>query len=235
MDRFHRKRDLLLPADLEYLDVDLIGAGTLGGAILICLGKMGFGIRNRITVTDFDQCKEHNLATQWFRPFDVELRRPKVDALAEMAAWVIDCEIDTVHARFTGAEDRRLGPIVILAVDSLEERKLIWRQLATRNDVRFLVDARAGAEVVEIHALDLEKDPHGEYEASLEGDAFEEPCTRRAISYTAFGAASFVGSVLRAWVRGEEYRRRFTFDFQNFWSERQPGEPPAADAHGTTR
>ena len=57
-----------------------------------------------------------------------------------------------------GAEERRLGPIVVLAVDSLAERAAIWANLKQRDDVRLLIDARAGAEVVEIRALDLERD-----------------------------------------------------------------------------
>ena len=213
-----RQLELLVPSDLEGLDVDLVGAGSLGGAILLCLGKMGFGIRNRITVTDFDRCKEHNLPTQWFRLADVTMRRPKVEALAEVATWIFDREIEPVDAHFTGAEDRRLGPIVIVAVDSLEERRRIWEQLSTRDDVRFLVDARAGAEVVEIRALDLERDSREEYERSLEGEPFVERCTRQAISYTMIGAAAFVGSVVRAWVRRDEYPRSFVFDFHNFWT-----------------
>ena len=213
-----RQLELLVPGDLEGLDVDLVGAGSLGGAILLCLGKMGFGIRNRITVTDFDRCEEHNLPTQWFRPADVTMGRPKVEALTEVAAWIFDREIEPVDAHFTGAEDRRLGPIVIVAVDSLEERRRIWEQLSSRDDVRFLVDARAGAEVVEIRALDLERDSRDEYERSLEGEPFVERCTRQSISYTVIGAAAFVGSVVRAWVRRDEYPRSFVFDFHNFWT-----------------
>ncbi|MHC4446871.1 MAG: ThiF family adenylyltransferase, partial [Planctomycetota bacterium] len=77
MDTFFRQADILGLDDLEGFDVDIVGAGSLGGAILICLGKMGFGIRNRLTVTDFDRCEAHNLATQWFAPGHVLLNRPK--------------------------------------------------------------------------------------------------------------------------------------------------------------
>jgi hypothetical protein len=231
MDPFLRQLDLVTPENLAHLDVDIVGAGSLGGACVLCLGKMGFGLRNRITVTDFDRCEAHNLPTQWFRPSDVSLTRPKVEALAELAAWVLDREVETIEDRFTGAEERRLGPIVVLAVDSLAERAAIWSRLKRRDDVRLLVDARAGAEVVEVHALDLARDRGAEreaYEASLVGEPFQEPCTRRSIAYTTLGAASFVGSVVRAWVRGDDFARRVTFDFRNFWVERsEPAGEPA--------
>jgi molybdopterin/thiamine biosynthesis adenylyltransferase len=229
MDRFHRQRDLLTPADLDHLDVDLVGAGSLGGAVLLCLGKMGFGVRTRMTVTDFDRCEEHNLPTQWFRASDVTMGRAKVEALADTAAWVLDREIESVAERFTGAEARRLGTIVVLAVDTLEERRRIWTNLARREDVRFLVDVRAGAEVVEVFALVLRADDRAPYEESLAGEPFREPCTRRSIAYTALGAAALVGSVIRSWVRGHAFPRHLVFDFRNFWVERA-GDPSGTAA-----
>jgi molybdopterin/thiamine biosynthesis adenylyltransferase len=213
--QYLRQLDLLTPGDLAGLDVDIVGAGALGGAILLCLGKMGFGVANRITVTDFDRCEEHNLPTQWFRAADVLLKRSKVAALKDMADWMLDREIQTVDGRFSGDEERPVGPIVIVAVDSREERQKIWEKISRREDVRFLVDARAGAEVGEVRALDLRHDPHDEYARSLEGEPLREPCTRQAISFTALGVASFVGSVVKSWVRREDYPRSFVFDFRN--------------------
>jgi hypothetical protein len=228
MERFDRQRDLLTPADLDHLNVDLVGAGSLGGAILLCLGKMGFGVRTRVTVTDFDRCEEHNLPTQWFRPGDVLLERSKVDALSDTVQWVLDFAIERVAERFTGAEERRLGPIVVLAVDSLSERRAIWANLKKRKDVRLVVDARAGGEVAEVWVVDLARgreagdawDAWDAYEASLEGEAYDAPCGQRSIAYTTIGAGAFVGSVVRSWVRGDAFPGRVTFDFRNFWVER---------------
>jgi hypothetical protein len=225
MERFDRQRDLLTPADLDHLNVDLVGAGSLGGALLLCLGKMGFGVRTRVTVTDFDRCEEHNLPTQWFRPGDVLLERSKVDALSDTVQWVLDFEIERVAERFTGAEERRLGPIVVLAVDSLSERRAIWANLKTRDDVQLLVDARSGGEVAEVHVVDLSRERGaGEawdaYEASLEGEAFDAPCGQRSIVSTPIGGGAFVGSVVRSWGRGDAFPGRVTFDFRNFWGER---------------
>jgi len=219
MDEFHRQREILTPEDLEGLDVDIVGAGSLGGAILLCISKMGFGIRNRITISDFDRCEAHNLATQWFRQSHVILEQAKVDALAETVAWICDREIVTVHGRFTGAEERPVGPVVILAVDSLEERRRIWERLKCRDDVQLVVDARMGAEVLEIYCVDLDEDSFDSYERSLEddGEEYQEPCTRRAILYTVLGGASFVGSLLRAYTMGENFSRHLVFDFRNFF------------------
>lgn len=218
---FVRQREILTPDDLAGLDIDIVGAGSLGGAILLCMCKMGFGVRSRITVTDFDRCEAHNLPTQWFRRSDVALRQAKVEALAEMVAWVSERKVATVQERFTGAENRRLGPVVILAVDSLDERRRIWENLKKRSDVRLLIDARMGAEVVEIHCVDLGDGELDAYERSLVGDeeAYQEPCTRRAILYTVLGGAAFVGSLLRAHARGESHPHRVVFDFRNFLVE----------------
>ncbi|MGQ0720967.1 MAG: ThiF family adenylyltransferase [Candidatus Eiseniibacteriota bacterium] len=222
MDPFERQRDLLHPKSLDHLDLDLAGAGALGGAILLCLCRMGFGIFSRITLTDFDRCELHNLPTQWFRETDVRLERLKVDALADLAAWITDREITTVSARFTGAEERQLGPIVILAVDSLQERRRIWSNLRARDDVRVVIDARAGAEVVEVWTVEPRGPGQAEYEQDLEGEAHEEPCTRRMIAYGPLFAASLVGSVLRAWVQRERCPTRLTADLRNFRIDRSP-------------
>ena len=226
---FRRQQDILTPAELAGMSVDIVGAGALGGAILLCLCKMGFGITNTLTVTDFDRCEAHNLPTQWFRPSDVLMDQAKVDALAEMVGWVCDRPITTACDRFRGDESRRLGPVVILAVDSLRERQLIWNNLRNREDVQLLVDARMGAEVLEIHCLDPRPSRTGTtrpagpgsrefYEESLArpDEAFQEPCTHRGILYTTLGAAALVGSILRAHAREEDYPRHLVFDFRNF-------------------
>jgi hypothetical protein len=183
-------------------------------------------------VTDFDICKTHNLTTQWFRPSDVLVERPKVEALAEMVGWVCDRDIDAVNGRFSGTENRPIGPIVILAVDSLDERRRIWSHVKTRRDVELLVDARMGAEVLEVHAVGSRQDERLAYENSLDdqGASFEEPCTRRGILYTVMGAAAIVGSLLRAHARSEPFPRQVAMDFRNFFIEvsRTPVTSPGA-------
>jgi molybdopterin/thiamine biosynthesis adenylyltransferase len=219
MDEYLRHRDIFTPLDAEHRDVDLVGAGALGGAILLALVKMGFGVLNRITLTDFDVCEMHNLSNQWFRRSHVLLGQGKVEALAEMVAWIGERDLVPVRARFTGGESRRVGPVVVLAIDSLEERARIWDRLRRRDDVRFVVDARMGAEVLEIHAVDPRTDDPAAYTRSLEvpeGETFEQPCTERAIFYTVLGGGAFVGSILRAWCRREPYPRHVVFDFRNF-------------------
>jgi hypothetical protein len=224
LEEFHRQRELLTPEDLQGQDVDIVGAGALGGAIAICLCKMGFGITSRITVTDFDVCEAHNLTTQWFRPSDVLVERAKVEALSEMVGWVCDRDLSTVNGRFSGNESRRLGPIVILAVDSLRERRRIWNHVKKRRDVDLLVDARMGAEVLEVYVTGPKQDERIAYEDSLDdrGESFDEPCTRRGILYTVMGAAAVVGSLLRAYARSEPFPRHIAMDFRHFFIKVSP-------------
>ncbi len=227
MDEFYRQREIITPDDLEGLDIDIAGAGALGGAILFCLCKMGCGVRNRMTITDFDRCAEHNRATQWCRASHVLLGEPKVEALAEMASLLCEREVATVQDRFTGDESRPLGPVVILAVDGIEERLSIWRKIKQRGDVRFLLDARMGAQILDAYAVDLEHDSFDAYEHSLviEDEPYDEPCTRRAVFYTVLGGAAFVGSLLRAYARGEDFPRHVAFDFRHFFVETSAASP----------
>jgi hypothetical protein len=217
-----RQRDLLVPAQAAGFDIDLIGAGSLGGAILLGMLKMGFGERNRVRVWDGDRCEPHNLATQWFRVSDAAQRRPKVDAVSDTALWVCDREIEVREIRFTGSENTRIGPLVVLAVDSLAERRLIWTRLREREDVTLVIDARMGAEVVEVLAVELGSPGTDGYEASLAGEPVKEPCTRRAIVYTGLGAAALVCSMLRSHVRGERFSRHVMLDLRQFLIESTP-------------
>ena len=78
-----------------------------------------------------------------------------------------------------------------------------------------------GAEVLELFAVDMERDDRAAYESSLatDGEPYREPCTRRAVFYTVLGGAAFVGSLLRAWARAEPFPRHVVFDFRNFLIE----------------
>ncbi len=102
MDEYLRQQDIFTPYDIEDRDLELVGVGALGGAILLGLIKMGFGVLNRIVVTDFDDCAPHNLSNQWFRQSHVMLGASKVDAVVEMVSWIGDRNIEPVQARFTG-------------------------------------------------------------------------------------------------------------------------------------
>jgi hypothetical protein len=214
-----RQMDILGPHEMVDLDVDIAGGGALGGASLLVLAKMGCGVLNRITVTDFDVCEEHNLPNQWFGRSHVALGQSKVEALSEMVAFIGERNVVPVQGHFTGRESRRLGPIVLLTVDSLEERAKIWKNLSERTDVRFVIDARMGAHVVELFAVDMRRGDRAAYEQSLvvpEGGEYDEGCGERAIFYTVLGAASFVGSLLRAYCRNERFPDHLVFDFKHF-------------------
>ncbi|UCF68782.1 MAG: ThiF family adenylyltransferase [Acidobacteriota bacterium] len=221
METFTRQQDLLTPEHFRGHDIDVVGAGSLGGAIVMTLCKMGAGIRNCVTVTDFDACAPHNLPTQWFRAAHADLGEAKVTALEEMVGFVCERPIRPIHERFTGSEPRPVGPVLIVAVDTLEERRRIWATVRDREEIQLLIDPRMGAEVLEIYTLSKKRggyESHDSYEHSLDdgGEPFRERCTRRSILYTALGAAAFVGSLVAAHVSGRELPRHLVFDFRNF-------------------
>lgn len=219
-----RQQDLITPDHLAGLDIDLAGAGSLGGAIVLALCKMGCGLANIVRLSDPDVCEIQNLPTQWFRKSHVVLREPKALAVAEMVQLLCERTIEPRCEALTGMEPRPLGPIVILAVDSIEERAKIWGNLSRRQDVRLLIDARMGVEIVEIHAVVLGEDSSEVYASSLHApeESLVEPCTRRAVVYTTFGAAAFVASLVRAHACREPFPRYVAFDFRHFMVNTDP-------------
>src|SRR5262249_29216981 len=99
-----------------------------------------------------------------------------------------------------------------------------------------LIDARMGAEVAEIHALAVGRDPVEAYAASLHRpeESLAEPCTHRAVVYTTLGTAGFVASLVRAFARGEPFPRYVAVDFRSFMLTTDPGfaglTPPGSAA-----
>jgi len=217
--QFLRQADILAPRDLLGLGVEIVGAGALGGSIALVLAKMGFGMGHRLHLVDFDRCERHNLNVQWFRAADVHLGNSKVEAVADLLSMVCSVDVETHNERFTGAEDRTLAPIIVLAVDSLEERRRIWTNLRAREDVRFLVDARMGPEMFEVLTFDRDRDDPDKFERSFDGTPLPLPPTCGGIAYTPIAAAGIVGSVLRAYARRQRFPRHVLMDLHNFLFE----------------
>ena len=195
-DRFIRQRDLLPPEKLAALEVTIIGAGAVGSFTALTLAKMGV---THITVYDGDVVEEHNLPNQWYRSRD--LGRRKVDALAEIIHEFTDVTL-TTHPRHYTHEN--LTGIVICAVDTMDTRLLIWREVKKLKPVLY-IDARMGAEVGKIHVVHP-ADPASrrKYEEDLypSSEAFHAPCTAKATVYCAAGLAAYIADTVAGYAVG---------------------------------
>ena len=207
MSRYLRQQDLLPTDRIGSLQVVLIGAGAIGSAVALCLGKMGLG---ELLVYDNDVVDEVNLAGQLYRNDDIG--RPKVEALAELLASMTTTEVTPIPALFDG---RCMTIVTISAVDSMRSRRRIWNHLRGRREVEVYVDSRMGGLVGEIHVVrpgsPLEE---ASYRATLHRDdeALPERCTARSIAFNTMGIAAQVGSLVRGHLLGEPLPQHLVLD-----------------------
>lgn len=189
--------------------ITLVGVGGIGSPTALILSKMGC---TSLSVYDHDIVEDHNVPNQLYGPDDVG--KLKVEALSDWMDWL------TGEAVAVGADayDPELfpDPIMILAVDSMKTRKAIWDGCKDQEDLRLFIDARMGAEMGRILAVDLTNPKHPAlYEQTLYTDdqAVEAPCTARAIAYTGFGLAALIAHLLKRRAKGQSVPFDTVIDF----------------------
>ena len=216
---FLRQLDLVSPETLD-LPVHLIGCGGIGSFTALVLSKMGV---QRLHLYDPDGIEEHNLPNQLFRLKDVG--RSKVEALQEILEEFAGAPVEGLPVEVEG---RRMTGVVISGVDSMRARKAIWlRSIRYRASVLRYLDARMGAEVARIYAVNpTDPDDIRAYEKSLYTDEEAEvlPCTAAAISYSGFAIAGLIGNLVKRLATGEDLPREILFDLKTLTLLTSSGE-----------
>jgi hypothetical protein len=182
----------------DEVEVTLVGAGRSGSQIALVAAMLGFPLR----IYDPDRLGPENQGLQFYRRVDVARRRPKVRALGSLVRAIVPTAVLRIHPeRFTGVDLR--SPVVVVAVDSLHERRALWNGLRESRGLLLLLDARIGPGVVRLHALQPGRAPErSDYEASLAGDEPAGPpaCGQDDSAHAAAAAAALVGGALCAFV-----------------------------------
>lgn len=206
--RLWRQMDLLSPTDMERAQVTVIGAGGIGSPTVIGLARMGIP---GLTIYDDDIVELHNLAYQCYRKVDIG--RLKVEALAEIVAEVAETTVVTIPERFTS---QRLDGIVIVAVDTMRDRKVIFKAASYDPQVKLLIEARMGAEILRLYTFrPMEPDKVRWYEQHMlydDEEALEEACTAQAINYTGSIAAGLIARQVKMFLKGERFPKEIIFD-----------------------
>lgn len=211
----------------EDVEVTLVGAGRSGGLIARTAAMLGFPLR----LYDFDRLAPENQGRQLYRRRDIAARRAKVRALrAEVRAIVPAAPVRVHVERFTASEEQPHSPCIVLAVDSMRERRAIWDRL--RDDVHWLLmlDVRIGPGRVRLHEVRRTGDGDcDDYAASLHDDPEEPgppPCAQDSTAHAAAAAAALVAGALCAFVDGTARPRWIAVDLDRaHWA--------AGDARGS--
>ena len=208
---YTRQMDILDPGRLSAHHFDLIGVGGIGSPTGLLLTKMG---ATDVRVFDPDEVSEVNLPCQVYRTGD--LGRSKALASQELWQQFAGVRVEAVPSE---AGDSRLRGIVVVGVDSMSARADIWDVcMRDQADVRWLIDARMGAETGVVFTL--KPSLHADqlfYERSLytDSDAQALPCTGRAVLFNTFFIAALIGRQVKRIVMRQQPEKRIDFNLDD--------------------
>lgn len=205
-----RQMGFIKPEMIEGKSVYMIGAGGVGSPTALILSKMGF---EDIHVFDHDIVEDQNVGSQLY--WTTQDQQKKVEALKSFV------ETFTAYPEKFPKEGLKLNPlsIVISAVDSMEMRKQIWDYLKEQPMISLYIDARMGLESIRIYGIDMNNDKEIDlYEQNLYPDSEADitPCSARAVAYNGFFAASVIGGIVSAYLRGVEKPVEVIGDMEKF-------------------
>ncbi len=199
-DNVYRTQNRIYNPENQKVEPIIIGAGSTGSFIALCLAKMGI---NKISVIDFDKVEEHNLNGQFYRFSDIG--EFKVDALKKIIKDFTDIEINAINTEVNEDYDFdiNLNSLIILAVDDMEVRKLIYEKV--KEMPILLIDCRFGGEGFSIHLINLIDDEHRKrFEKSLNLQTMETSCGEKSIIYTILSLTSEVCNIVKKIEKEEE-------------------------------
>lgn len=191
---YMRQLRMFDPSEHENVHITIAGAGNIGSHAALALTRMG--IKN-FTVFDFDKVEAHNLSSQAYYPWNNG--DFKVNALTHaMHSLNEGAKIEGRNEPFTGVE--QVGEILISAVDSMEARRAIAKNLPPET---FVIDGRMGGGQIEVWSQ-MAKD----WPATLTRDGDDDPCSARYISYTSYLIAGLIANQVKRHILKENLASR---------------------------
>ena len=210
-NNYDRQHALFDPSN-QNLKIHIVGVGSIGSFIALNLAKLGF---NNIKITDFDMVEEHNIPNQFYRIED--LGKYKVEALSEIIKSFTDLEVEIENIKIDENYqwDLDLNSLVVVAVDSMEARQMIFEQI--KDYPIKLLDTRMGGLMYNIYICDLGNEEDRERDKkTLYIQTSDNPCGEKSIIFNVLNIASESCNIIKMIDKGEEYPRTICRDM-NFY------------------
>lgn len=173
----------------------------------------------RLIVWDDDSVSEHNVPMSIYRPKD--LARPKVDALREIIAEASGLAIETRRTRYEGQEP--LTGSIVVCVDTMQARQLVWKQVRMQPAVDLLIDTRTAAKklwVLAINPCDPDDVAHYDHHTRYgTREAAPHMCGKHGFMPMSFLAAGKVVENLTTWwtsgIKEQHHRQMVALTQEN--------------------
>jgi len=206
---YTRQLDIFNPITHGMVPVTVLGAGSIGGAVVLNLAKVGF---RDITVYDGDDIDDHNLPNQFFPMGTVGMK--KVEVLQKLTKMMTGTEIKAVPTMY---EDDQLMPLVITCVDNMRVRQLVFEKFKDPETVGArlgMIDPRTGGLTYRIFTV--KPDTLDKYHWYPDEEASMDACTARSIIFTVFGVTSIVVALATRVVKGLDVPHEVAGEFNYF-------------------
>lgn len=205
MEKYKRQTEIYNPEDFN-LPVTIIGVGNIGSQTALALARLGI---EDLTVYDDDDVEIHNLASQSF--FLSDLGRSKVDSVLKQVKEINE------EAYVLANKEKYMGgavedEIVIVAVDSMDERKKICDAMEKGGSKpRLIIDGRVGGPQLEIYTcLNYE-----EWRNTFTDTADTDPCGARYICYISMVIGALIANQVKRFLKEEPYKKEIIFNIDN--------------------
>lgn len=193
--RNDRQADIFPEAELLTAAVSVIGVGAIGRQVAMQLAAVGVP---RMQLIDFDTVEDVNLGPQGWNAADVG--KAKVDACAAQCKLINpDVAIDIVNGRYSAALE--LNPIILVCVDSIDVRRLIWEHLPERTWELF-IDGRMAVRTIRVVTATPEAKDHYPDSLFRADEAVPMACTAKATVFTSNMAAGMMVNQFAKYLQG---------------------------------
>src|SRR3990167_195798 len=176
MSIFKNQSGIINIEEFDYLQISIVGMGSIGSFLSLALHKLGLG---KIMIIDNDMVEKHNITTQFF--FKRHIGQSKVSAIESQ----LDGEIQKYEQKVQSNHEIK-ADIVFLCVDSLKQRKIIMKSILDSYEKykrpKLIIDGRMHKLVFRVLTVDLTKpDILEQYVDGMFGKEFVGTCTEKGI------------------------------------------------------
>lgn len=200
---FKRQKEIFDPKVFN-TSVTVAGLGNIGSQTGIALARLGI---REFYLFDQDIVEEHNLSSQGYSIRD--LKKLKTASLEQIIKEINDKVFTSIagNQKFNG--DYCFSQVLIIAVDSMKERKRICQNLKkSETKPKFIIDGRMGGAQLEIYSCQTLE----EWESTFVDNPSRDPCGARYICYISMIIGALIANQVKRYLKGESYKKEIIFN-----------------------
>ena len=199
-----RQLQIFDPEDYLNRKVSIIGLGTIGSWTALALAKLG--IKN-LSIYDFDLVDKHNIPNQFYKVTDIGT--PEAFSLMNSIKEFSDIDSSSNNKY----EAQLIEDILIIGVDSMQERKRIHSELEKKEQKPIIIiDGRIGGSQLEIYTCQSLE----EWGKTFIDQPSNDPCGARAIVGIGMVMGGFISNQVVKYLTNKHFPKNIIFDLNGY-------------------